>query len=861
MERSPGLSVLLFAVTAALLLVSTESQVAVVNLPTPPPSGGPSNGGQFRFATVSWVKLEHDPPVIRFTVEAAFRRGFTAQNFRGTGADGLLVHGDVFQPNGLESVMVDFGDGHILTPMRFTTIAYSVSEDWVQGVSTFDHTYAPLTSSNPHVYTAYFKGCCRLSTLVTNSDTSWSLPSIMNVRDDWSSPRITILPVVTVLQKMRPSHGEPSFYVPANENFSPAQPTPPSGVRGAAASNWSVAVAIGSAPASIGKNVAPANLQNLHVDSATGLVRFCAGPVYRDESSTSVCTPGLGGLCAGSAPGGGTVPQLAAGMYNAVLILKMRGSTAPVEFMINLVAQDPATQRVMPRLYSHIPDLFYPAFQYDKHVAYVGFPIIPFQISASTTINGVNVGFTVGRLPEGTHLTTVQGGASALAYHCAGGARYCMQNPGTACNGTSSPTCTCMSPNTNESCAGVGAATCTGGGMCRACWELGLCPTLEANMSVTWTPVAGQEGVHTMCFDAIAQRPPSMCPVASTVGCSPMPSEMHCVAIDVRQETPPHLWTSFAADLDPYANSRVAYLGRPLTFTVYSNDTNCQDHPVISMGRMPPGARLAEQMSAVSHVPVTELSFTGVSSTTERACAVQSRVFTWDIPLTYGGYSGVHCFYATDSCGHDHECSGHLDTVEVCVEFRVAKCKYAVNLEQSIVEIAAHFGTDWIQIWNMNDAKSPDYILFQNQVLNIGHMYTITTGDSLSNLARRFGTTEKSLAFLNYELGELRSVNLTIGQEICMIANSCFGEVQSVWDKHPPSDVALERWYEGVQTAYDALRKAKAEAKVGRRLLTVSGEEEVRGEAINDSLRRAEIQGMLAEMLRDLGGMHGHPEQ
>ncbi len=39
----------------------------------------------------------------------------------------------------------------------------------------------------------------------------------------------------------------------------------------------------------------------------------------------------------------------------------------------------------------------------------------------------------------------------------------------------------------------------------------------------------------------------------------------------------------------------------------------------------------------------------------------------------------------------------------------VCVCRYAVNLEQSIVEIAAIFGTDWIQIWNMNDAKSPDY--------------------------------------------------------------------------------------------------------------------------------------------------------
>jgi len=73
------------------LLVGPIGSALVPNLPTPPASGGPDNGGQFRFATVSWIKVQHDPPIIRFTVEAAFRRGFTALNFQGSGADGLLV--------------------------------------------------------------------------------------------------------------------------------------------------------------------------------------------------------------------------------------------------------------------------------------------------------------------------------------------------------------------------------------------------------------------------------------------------------------------------------------------------------------------------------------------------------------------------------------------------------------------------------------------------------------------------------------------------------------------------------------------------------------------------------------------------
>lgn len=31
-------------------------------------------------------------------------------------------------------------------------------------------------------------------------------------------------------------------------------------------------------------------------------------------------------------------------------------------------------------------------------------------------------------------------------------------------------------------------------------------------------------------------------------------------------------------------------------------------------------------------------------------------------------------------------------------------------------QVASLFGSDWIQLFNMNDAKSPDYMLFANQV-------------------------------------------------------------------------------------------------------------------------------------------------
>jgi hypothetical protein len=118
-------------------------------------------------------------------------------------------------------------------------------------------------------------------------DTSFDLKSVMNIRDDWSSPRITSLPVVTVIQKKVPGDDEPSFYLPASENFSPFAPVHPVGL--STQVNWTVADAIGAAPASIGLTVTPANLPNVMISTSDGRVTFAAGPVFSDAAATTRC--------------------------------------------------------------------------------------------------------------------------------------------------------------------------------------------------------------------------------------------------------------------------------------------------------------------------------------------------------------------------------------------------------------------------------------------------------------------------------------------------------------------------------------------------------------------------------------------
>jgi len=756
---------------AVVLSLCTPSWSAVPGLPVPPNVFGPNNGGHFRFGTVSWVKLQHQPPIIRFTVEAAFRRSFTSTNFKGSGEDGLLVVGDHFKPSGLETIMFDFGDGAMLMPMMFEVQAYSLSEDWVQGISIFEHTYARFSSTTPFQYIGTFKGCCRVSELKVNADTSWSLSSIMNVRDDVSSPRLTVLPVQTVIKKQRPSSEDPAFYIPASDDTQRDHPHP-------RLKTFEVMGNIGHAPSIIGTAGKPTNLPQMSVHPETGRISLATGAIYSSDAVANYkkCVPGSREPSCRADYNPSTqkstmnMTNLQPGLYNLVVQLMQGNSSSPVEVMISLVEENyaMAIPLEMPRLSSPTaPDLFYPHLSYARHVSYLGFPMTPFHLSGSTNLQAMQVGFTVGRMPSGARISTIAGGTSAYGFSCVNGTHWCKQSPLTSCNGTSTLGCTCQEPDTEKACRGPhnSMTACRGGGTCQSCWHRGTCPTSTGVIAVEWVPTSGQMGTHMFCFDVTAQRPQEYCSDANEHGCRALSSPSQCVNIDVFKDPAPHIFSSYEQHLDPYAHSQFAYIGRTLTFEVYATDDNCKDTPAITMGPMPPGATLSTQTRTSSQTPKSLVSFFGVNDTSYVECHTEVRTFSWVIPHTYGGYTGRHCFHATDECGEDDHCSGELDTTTLCIDFQVAKCRYAVSLEQSIAEVASIFGTDWIQVFNLNDLASPDYMLFKNQVLNVGHRYIVGVGDTVLKIARRFGLSPR--IFISFKSKQL----CVCGDELCPL---CF---------------------------------------------------------------------------------------
>ena len=115
----------------------------------------------------------------------------------------------------------------------------------------------------------------------------------------------------------------------------------------------------------------------------------------------------------------------------------------------------------------------------------------------------------------------------------------------------------------------------------------------------------------------------------------------------------------------------------------------------------------------------------------------------------------------------------------------VERCKWYVQTEDTLIQIAARFATNWLQIWHFNPTiLHPDSELPPGDVINIGHLYEVEPNDALSVLADRFGTSIKHIKMNNWDLGSLTDAQLPLGKSICVIPNSC------VTAEHVVRDVA-----------------------------------------------------------------------
>ena len=232
--------------------------------------------------------------------------------------------------------------------------------------------------------------------------------------------------------------------------------------------------------------------------------------------------------------------------------------------------------------------------------------------------------------------------------------------------------------------------------------------------SMSWTPCACDVGRQYIC---VAPQTSQM----DAATHDRVTGEERCIAIDVMPDALPE-WHS------PQPGQVLEFfMGRETRYPITVVVLNPQKQVNID-AELPVGAALDILTEPSQNCSTTELGL----------CYGKSRDLVWTPAWNQGGLSTAVCFRASDvltGC----EPAGQAHESEVCVTLEVKRCVYAVNFEQHLQEMASVYKTDWLNLYSMNPTiKTPDRLLFEGQLVNIGHLYNVVPGDTVSKIAKVF---------------------------------------------------------------------------------------------------------------------------
>jgi len=265
-------------------------------------------------------------------------------------------------------------------------------------------------------------------------------------------------------------------------------------------------------------------------------------------------------------------------------------------------------------------------------------------------------------------------------------------------------------------------------------------------MSVAWTPCHGDVGSHVVCLSAEDAQP----------GVKSAASEQMCVMMQVLADPAPYF------DVGPgktTTGSVHAVIGRESVVSLYAVDDNCLDEIEISIEELPPGGVLESQPPP------------------SQQCTSAHSIMRFTPPFNLGGWDVDLCFNVSDSPG---ACGEPAHKTQHCVRVFVERCVYAMQPDQQLQEVANFYEASWMQLWSLNQhLRHPDIIMYEKQVINVGHKYRAGPKETVQRVARRMGMSLKQLMLLNYDLkAQLEGndeVPLALHQQLCLIPNSCTG--------------------------------------------------------------------------------------
>lgn len=328
--------------------------------------------------------------------------------------------------------------------------------------------------------------------------------------------------------------------------------------------------------------------------------------------------------------------------------------------------------------------------------------------------------------------------------------------------------------------------------------------TNPAQVDMTWTPCASDIGVHTMCFESADSH---QMPGDSVIAAASAPefstkspdrpyaartsSEQRCVRIKVEEEPAPHFIVSppplGVSDVTP-VTPQLCTMGKQTELTVVVGSPNCQATLEVRAQvntSLPEGALLRA---------ATPISSSILSAPTPAVCRVTRFQLVWTPLPTQGGLNEIVCFEAYSvQRGGAGTCTDTPASARVhCVRLFVQRCRYALQKEEQLQEVAALFDVDWMRLWSLNsNVLHPDYVMYAGSnapPLMVGHLYRTRSNDEPLEIAKRMGMTTTQLQNLNY--GLQLSSRLAAGVMLCVVPNSCTGNTQTKYSLLDPSSLA-----------------------------------------------------------------------
>jgi len=298
--------------------------------------------------------------------------------------------------------------------------------------------------------------------------------------------------------------------------------------------------------------------------------------------------------------------------------------------------------------------------------------------------------------------------------------------------------------------------------------------------AIMWRPCTLQDEPIVICL-------------ATVVSATGFGDQQFCIYLDVVPLRPPSLtpnipgpYTAIMGNLTEIAIS-IIRMDEPVS----GLDSEPTIHFSTSQGSLP---EFRMQGALTSSTPAV-LQLVGLDKTTLGLSQVlgsgDSVVYNsyisylqW-IPSPYqGGWAGEIC---VDVCLDAGSCPAIPNDFRpvcssLCLPIQVQRCKWALQAEDSFIEIAPRFQTNWLQLWYLNPPfQHPDYSGITTQagsvkVINIGRVYKVQMGDTITSILQRFGASLESVINLNADLTNssilAKKGELTM-QEICIIPDSC----------------------------------------------------------------------------------------